>query len=376
MRGATYVLGIAIATVTLTSSSFAFDNVRGRSYLLTPRHGPWMIMVTSFRDIRDTDLRTPGMTAEQAAAELVYELRDKGIPAYTYSQDAMHGEVQTRDRFGEQRQSAYVARQGMICVLAGNYDSIDDPIGQKTLAFVKELHPKFLNDSRNGAVTRTKSQERGALAGAFLTINPLRDPQDVAEKNVDPQTKRLNAHSNHSLIKNPKKYTIQVATLQGRSTVIPSNGGEDLQIEQRFTSRLSHQSHFGLDLAGEDAEHLAAFLRSRWNGTRDTIYEAYTFHSKFESIVTVGSFDTSDDPQIAQIIKHYEAKLVPDHLQISSERRRQPDPLSEEELETLPKTSRVHTETLMMDAHYRRPWSVKTWAFDATPKVILVPRIN
>ena len=66
----------------------------------------------------------------------------------------------------------------MICVLAGNYGSIDDAIAQDTLNKVKKFHPKFLRNTKNGAVTRN-SGPKGPLAGAFMTINPLRKPEEI-----------------------------------------------------------------------------------------------------------------------------------------------------------------------------------------------------
>lgn len=56
-----------------------------------------MIMVASFRNVPE-DRREKGLSAEEAAAELVFELREKGIPAYTYSQGAVIEHISTVDR--------------------------------------------------------------------------------------------------------------------------------------------------------------------------------------------------------------------------------------------------------------------------------------
>ena len=87
------LLAVGFFTATLlqvVGTAHAIENVRGKQYQLTPKHGPWMIMVTSFRNVPE-DQKSEGMTAEQAAEELVFELRSKGIPAYTFSQDAEIG---------------------------------------------------------------------------------------------------------------------------------------------------------------------------------------------------------------------------------------------------------------------------------------------
>ena len=61
-----------------------------KKYRLSKRHGPWMIMVASMRDVPE-ERRTTGLTAQQAADQMVLALRQVGIPAYTcllYTSDA------------------------------------------------------------------------------------------------------------------------------------------------------------------------------------------------------------------------------------------------------------------------------------------------
>ena len=77
-----FVAGLVLWSST---SALAIEAIRGKEYKLTKRHGPWMIMVASFKEPPDVR-RTEGMTPKEAADELVYELRKKGIPAYTFSQ--------------------------------------------------------------------------------------------------------------------------------------------------------------------------------------------------------------------------------------------------------------------------------------------------
>jgi len=81
-------LSSIVVVVTLAIScqtAGAIENQKGKTYKLSEKHGPWMIMVSSFRDVREEDRKTEGMTADEAVSELIYELREKGIPAYTYS---------------------------------------------------------------------------------------------------------------------------------------------------------------------------------------------------------------------------------------------------------------------------------------------------
>lgn len=361
---------LAALAMSAPSQSHAIENVRGKSYELTQKHGPWMIMVTSFRNVRDESMKKDGLTAEQAAAELVFELREKGIPAYSYAQDAVKGEIKTHDRLGRDDRRIYAAQRDMICVLAGNYSTIDDSVGQKTLKYIKKFHPKFLQEAKSGAIVR--SDARGPLSLAFMTINPLIDPKDVVQQTVDKETKALNSGVMYPLIKNPHKYTVQVATFAGKSLTAKQSmiqGREGL-----LQSRLGGEYQFDLNLAGEEANQLAAFLRRNGPKGSTALNEAYVYHDKFQSIVTIGGFDAPDDPRIRMIIEHYSPRWEPDLRAVSQARRATGAPLTPEEEEQLPKVRTNHIEYLPGPTRDSQP--VHLWTFDTAPRVIPVPRIK
>ena len=371
---------IALAVVAATCLQAAtpvqaIENVRGKEYHLTPKHGPWMVMVTSFRNVRDEDLKKDGLTAEQAAAELVFELREMGIPAYTFSQDAVKGEIDTKNRLGRDDHRIYAAQRDMICVLAGNYPSIEDKVGEKTLKLIKKFRPKFLKDSRNGAVLRTDAAQRGPLIGAFMTINPLVKPEDVAQKTADKEIKYLNDGIFYSLIKNPHKYTVRVASFAGKSATPLGNSAYISSRENDFDKKFRDPSaNYGINRAGEDAQWLAAFLRK----TKPAgLEEAYVYHDKFESLVTIGGFDSPDDPRIRLIAKHYGVELVPDFRLLGAVLKAGQRP-SPEDVEKLPKILKTHTEELLPPGAIKGGDTPPTqiWTFDGEPTVILVPRIK
>ena len=328
----------------------AIDNERGKTYKLTDKHGPWMIMVASFRNIRDEDRKTDGLSAEDAAAELVFELREKGIPAYAYSQDGKVEKIETYDRLGRDGTRIFAAQRDMICVLAGNYEAIDDAVAQKTLNYVKKFHPKFLKNTKSGAVVRTNAQ-KGPLAGAFMTINPLRKPGEVARQRVDNETKFLNSGIDHALVGVKKKYTLQIASFTGRATT-PFGSSAYKGKEGKFDKELNQSSGFNIVRVGEDAAQLARTLRQEG-------VEAYVFHDKFQSIVTVGGYDSPDDPRLRTVAEQYRAKMKPD-----------PQGNGKQEVLT-PETKflrAVGTPITAMPLH--------VWCFDPEPRVIEVPRIK
>ena len=329
----------------------AIENVRGKTYNLTEKHGPWMIMVTSFRNIHEDDRKTEGLSAEQAASELVFELREKGIPAYSFSQDGKVESIETRDRLGRDDTRIFAAQRDMICVLAGNYDSIDDGVAQKTLNYVKKFYPKFLKNTKNGAVVRSNLGQKGPLAGAFMTTNPLRRPEDIASKKIDNETKFLNSGIDNALIGLKKKYTLQVATFSGKSTT-PIGSSAYRGKEGQFDKELKTASGFNIVRSGEDAAQLARSLR------QDKI-EAYVYHDKFQSIVTVGGFDEKDDPRLRQIYAAFRAKMKPD-----------PQSNSNQEILT-PETKILRGQgTAITDA------PLQVWVFDYEPQLIEVPRVK
>ena len=349
LKSAAYLAIVASALLAVHPAG-AIENERGKTYKLTEKHGPWMIMVASFRNIREEDRKTEGLSAEEAAAELVFELREKGIPAYAYSQDGKVETIETHDRLGRDDTRIFAAQRDMICVLAGNYESIDDAVAQKTLNYVKKFHPKFLRNSKSGAVTRN-SGSKGPLAGAFMTINPLRKPGDVARKSVDQETKYLNSGIDHALVGLKKKYTLQIATFAGKSTT-PIGSSVYKGKEGKFDKELQQAAGFNLVRVGEDAAQLVRTLRQEG-------VEAYVYHDKFQSIVTVGGYDTQDDPRLRAIAEKYRAKM-------------KPDPQGNGKQETwTPETKILRAIGAPITAQ-----PLHVWAFDPEPRLIEVPRLK
>jgi len=142
------------------------------------------------------------------------------------------------------------------------------------------------------------------LAGlAFLTINPLLKPSDVLQRKPDPEVLALNSGIDNALVSLKKPYTVKVATFSGRS-VTPLGNSMFASNEERFDAKLAKPrdaDSYDLNRAGEDATQLAHALRARQ-------FEAYVYHDRFQSIVTVGGFDSPDDPQIRRIAAQLGAK--------------------------------------------------------------------
>lgn len=358
------------------------DAVKGKHYKLTRQHGPWMIMVATLRET-PAEYKTEGMSAAEAADQLVYELRQKGIPAYTFSQEDVVEELNTTDRLGRRREQSYVAQRGSLCVLAGNYKHSEDPVAAKTLEFIKGtkmkpgrevFQPAFLSEEKghggyttqlkSGAVFRKTPGRPTPLAGAFLTINPLLSPQEVSEREVDPLLVKLNSESEHSLAHNRKKFTVVVASFYGQAqTRLGRRAEEKAIMDFKITS--------ALDDAGRNAFELCHALRNgKYALPNNNLraeptfkkFEAYVFHDRNRSLVTIGGFDSPDDPEIRRLFEQFRAK---EQFNQSSKQK----VLTAEKL-MIPPVPPRGSET---DPTWQPE---KLWIFDPQPMVMAVPRFT
>jgi hypothetical protein len=231
------------------------EAVRGKKYPLTKKHGPWMIMVASIRDVEEDRRVKDGLSAEAAADELVYQLRVLGIPAYTYQLEEKLGEISSPGDSGSRK---FVAQHGYISVLAGNFSANNSPEAKKVLQYIKtKFQPEFLNDPKNGGILPRTPGRPGPLSRAFLTANPLFDGEvrDAEEENF---LVELNSGQKYSLLGNKAKYTIVVATFHGGSVMQVS--GSDSSRALGFFERNFGKS---LDDCALRAMKLADAMRTR-----------------------------------------------------------------------------------------------------------------
>jgi hypothetical protein len=175
-----------------------------------------------------------------------------------------------------------------------------------------------------------------------MTTNPLLTDEDLAVRKRDPFILRLNSGSEYSLLQNKGKYTVVVATFQGKAEI-----GNDVSEKkmQPVSSALSD--------AAERAWELCTALRHAKSYGYEHEFESWVFHDRYSSIVTVGSFDSKDDPRITELQNMFGAKVTALNPNGS--------PSLGAEAFAIPKKA-VANEP------------VKTWIFDPFPQVIDVPR--
>lgn len=265
-----------------------------KSYWLTEDQGPWMIMAASFS----------GQGAEGQAHELVLELRKKyGMEAYMYRRTFdLSGKIRANGIQSDGSPKYGVYRRGgkrdEIAVLVGNFSDVEDPQSQRTLNTLKSIRHEDLNslrldkrdkDYRTFALLRVlqthvnykaggqhkENARRGPLSYSFVTTNPLLPDTYFNPRGLDPTVVSWNEPVEYSLLKCKGKYTVKVATFTGAVIVDPKEI-EKIETTGGATSRLAQ--------GAVKAHQLTEELRRMG-------YDAFEFHDRYSSIVTIGSFD-------------------------------------------------------------------------------------
>jgi hypothetical protein len=260
-------------------------------YALAQDSGPWLIVAASFS----------GEGGEEQAQALAAELRDRyNLRAYLHEMDFKLGGGQAGrgvDEYGAPiRRRLRREEAHEISVLVGDFALIDDPTAQATLERVKTLEPDALNvdaekTSQSMAQVRKledamleklgKARKRGPMAQAFFTRNPLLPREYFVPKGVDPFVAKMNEGVEHSLLDCPGRQTIKVATFRGK-TILQASAQQETATKS-FWGRGKNEDQNPLVEAAENAHLLTKELRSHG-------WEAYEFHDRTESIVTIGSF--------------------------------------------------------------------------------------
>jgi hypothetical protein len=282
-------------------------------YTITSAAGPWVIFLTSFS----------GSNAAALAEDMVSELRrDFKLPAYFFNRGA---ELQ---RAEEQRVSAMVKRQsdflrsqgvepGKVrvkkvntveehyAVLIAGWKDMDsarkalDAIRKQKSPSEKFMETTFVIGPGANGGSEVKQAYLNPFQKAFVGRNPTVPREAAAPETGKPDRflKDLNENVPNSLLKNPKRWTLVVKTYNAPVQItskIDGSGNSSLMDKLGMGSRTPD----ALNAAAQQAHALAEALRHK-----SLNLEAYVFHTRTMSIVTVGGFDSPNDPQLLQMQK-------------------------------------------------------------------------
>lgn len=291
-----------------------------KKYTLTESNGPWMILAVTFT----------GDEADRQADELALELRKRyKMPAFVHPVDVNLSSVGAHgyDRKGKPRKMKYQLGSQLheVAVMVGNYSAVDDVAAQRDLKKIKDMRPEclepkdgkkvsrsfgalrsmqqmvqsgFLDEKKKAFVHNVKAN-RGTMASAFVTTNPLLPRDFYVPSGLDKEIVEMNRGVKHSLLDCPGRYSVKVATFTGCVVMEPERI-KAIEAGEKMPSKLVE--------AAEDAHEMTELLRAKG-------YEAYEFHDNYSSVVCVGSFDSVGnkqadgrivaDPAILKVIEEF-----------------------------------------------------------------------
>jgi len=271
-----------------------------KEYKLTEMEGPYLIFAAAFS----------GPTAQQDAHALALELRRTyKWNAYVYEKvfefdvdkdfkNARNPHTGMRARYMNHD------RETEFAVLIGNFPSLEDRRFEKTLDEVRKSQPETLKRRRSAL----------HISMAYGLANPML-PAEHRRGSVDAFIVSINKDRPYSLLRNPRRYTVQIATFTGHTEYTQSSSASSVldRLSGNNPNANNPKQMSYLEKGEQAAAKLCKALRERG-------IEAYEFHERHGSIVTVGSFDQYEQrlpngaaryhPAVQQIIQEYQGQVT------------------------------------------------------------------
>jgi hypothetical protein len=256
------------------------------SYELGEEDGPWLILASTF----------VGEGSQQRAERLAAEIRKElGMPAFIYREKFdFTGTINRDPRTARATRYANQYQYEAYAVLAGEYDSVEHPNIEADLTKIRTAKPALFRDAgevaaetnQSNPITTIKSftselltkargdKSAGPMSQAFVTRNPMLPEEFFQSPSIDSFVHQMNDGLQYSLLECRGKYTVVVKTFEGLGAIV-----DNRQVKE-FEPSVNRLNQFAAA-----AEKMTVELRGKG-------VEAYQFHDRFRSLVTVGSFDT------------------------------------------------------------------------------------
>src|SRR5579875_3773721 len=268
------------------------------AYAVTPEAGPWMICVASYQ----------GESAAELAYQLCTYLRQKHYPAYVYNRGSAERKKLQEEL--DQQQKAYGGlprrrvlahpQEEQYAVLLGGFRDVDAASAQlKKIRNwdlpdikLKSGKPAFDTYDVYEPVPGKKTYELkrypiNPFHNAMVVPNPTLPPPRKPVAKVDPLWKKLNADEPRSLFKCPKPWTLAVQEFRGACVIQTTSSSSS------FLEKLGFGDHTAqrLDNAARMAQQVCDMFRKLG-------FKSYVLHTRYNSVVTVGEFDSPNDPAL------------------------------------------------------------------------------
>jgi hypothetical protein len=299
---------------------------------LRPEHGNWFICVKSYARPGRPDPSDPGPTARELAEALATEIREAhpGVGVYLFehvseekrAEAAARAQARQRaaefaaalDRYRQQSQLQFAEFLGsdhkvryqtfnyrdQIAVLVGGYRTQEEAI--KALAKVRTWQPpknQLLMDG--GAIVKPgpdgkpviEKSRLNPFPQSMVVPNPAAPKADRPAGGLDPFVVKLNEGRPYSLLKATKPWTLAVKSFSAPVTI------QSMDDEGGMMRKLGFgKGGDALAAGAEQAETLAKALRDPRMKPRP--FDAFVLHTRTASIVTVGEFDSPNDPALLE----------------------------------------------------------------------------
>ena len=290
-----------------TEEIISQQQVPNADILVNKDVGEWMVCVASYT----------GEKAHIMARNLVAELRSDRykLPAYVFNHGAekrrkeeervaklKQQQIELLKKVGHTGNTKIRVRtmnlQEQVAVLIGGYRDMKTARNvADALKKLPKLDPKRVAMDLETIVHKDEKTGKVELQGVFVdpfthgivVRNPTFPKANVQHgKDILRSLQKLNANEPYSLLKNPKKFTLAVKEFR-MPTIVQQERGP-----KTFLGKLGliNENSTGKDHAGVSAHNLAKLMRDHMK------LDAYVLHSGNYSVVTVGGFDSREDPRV------------------------------------------------------------------------------
>ena len=303
------------------------EDLTAEQLMLKPEHGPWMILAIVLE----------GDNAAARATMLANEIRHEfQTPAFVWKRSSdstgVLGAVTqefnnldgTKTIYKAQKRYRNATRKNTYAVLVGDFAELNDPRADDMLQRIRRASPQTLiNANAENAVQKSRAmlwartdqanndpasvnnrrltqyKDKGTMGAAMITKNPLLPFDFLHSKTMDDFVVKMNKQVEHSILENKGRFTTRVASFTGYSATT--------LIKQKNQDQTASATDV-LDHAALQADRLTKALRKKG-------VEAYQYHDKFGSYVTIGSFEELGkqdgnggfqyNPEMEAILEHW-----------------------------------------------------------------------